>query len=310
MDEQDKAAYEAMQAEKRELGLPTEAVEEAKPTEEAPKQDEVTPESKPKEEEAIPPKKEEEKVDESKPESPRVFKDYKKTLREEMQADFDKKLEAARAEFVKAKPDEKKTDILEDDLESLAKELNFDKDKIKKIIDVARKGIELSPEDKELLQVVKENKEYLKNKKDEDFMREQETIFNNEWSDFQKTLRTQYPNATEDQIAAAREQMDEIAHTEKYGQLELGEIFAVQKAAFEKTLFSPKQTTFEAGRPVQSRTESDEDFTITPEKLSSMTPSQFEAFEKRREAAMDDGTRDKVTITTRDDRGNVIEREE
>lgn len=297
MDESEKAAIDAVQAEKTELGIPADVVETAE-VEETPIV-ETAPEAKPKEDE-----------DPEDPEevSNRVptfkdFKEYKKTLREEMQSDFDGKLEKMREEMAKAKPDEDATLNLEDDVKALADKLELDPVKTKAIIEMARKGLEpLTAEDKALLEDYKKDKE---TRVEEAAKREQEEIFRTEWDALTPSLKKQFPNATDEQLKAAKDKMDELSHTEKYNLTDLDYVLFKEQKEFGKILFSPKQATFESARPVNFD-ESDE----FPEFNPNMTPAQFAAFEKGRERAMDTMGPEKVRITTRDDRGNIVEREE
>lgn len=293
MDKSEQAAFDAVQAEKTELGIAPEPVE-AEPAE-------ITPAEEP---EAPKPQ---EPADPQEPSdrepAPKDFKEYKKRLREELEADYDKKLSDLREELGKAKPSETATQNLEEDIDALAKELDFDPDKTRKIIEVARKGIEtLSPEDKALLEAYKAERT---TRDQESAEREQKEIFDTEWKETEKSLRTRFPNATPEQLDKARADMDEIAHSEKYHETDMDYILFKESEHFGKVLFSPRQATFESPRPLSIGQE--EEF---PEFNSNMSPAQFAAFEKARERAMDTMGTEKVRITTRDDRGNVIERYE
>lgn len=335
MNPEEQAAFESVQAEKKELGIVDEAEEKEESTEskedekseedgEISKKEEVDEEDDSDEDKSDKKDKSEDDSEDDDEESDddeearhprkqvsiREFKDYKKTLKAELQADFDAKYEKLVQESKKPDSDGKKSNVLETDIEALAKELNFDKEKTRKIIEVARKGLELSPEDRAMLDEFKDSREYIKQKKDQDFRRDQEAIFNGEWGALQKTLKEQYPNASDEQISKAKAEMDKLSHEEKYHKLDLGEILAAKKQSFDKVLFSPKKATFESGRPHAHEDDSDEDLSATPEKISKMTPAQFDAFEKRREAAFEDGGREKMRITTTDDRGRTVERYE
>ena len=306
---EEQKAFDDVQKEKADLGIVDEPVEE-KTEEKKTEEEEVVEddeESEDDSDEEDPSKqistKEDEEDDED--EDKFDFKAYKKGLKEQLQSDFDKKLADAIAEAKKHKPDEKTTVDLESEIKALAKELDFDEDKVRKIIQVARKGTELSPEDKELLAEFKENRDYIKGKKEEDFMREQKEIFDTEWTSVIPVLKAQFPNATDEQLAQAKKEMDALSHTEKYSKTELDYIVFKEKAKFEKVLFSPKQKTFESGRAVDMSTT--DEFPIFS---NDMTPAQFEAFEKRRNAMMDSGQGRKVTVTSMGENGNIEEREE
>ena len=274
--------FDAIQKEKAELGIPSEPEEDTPVVEPEP---EKGPESK----------------DEPKPVvvkeevSPKEYKDYKSRLREELQSDFDQKLEKLKSEMGKKTPDETKSEDLEDDVKALAKELDFDEAKVRRIIEVSRKGLQLSAEDKQAL-------EDFKSTKSEREAKEQETIFNEEWSTL--PVKNQFPNASEDQIKAAKEKMDELAHSEKYHNVDMDYILFKERETFDKILFSPKMKTFESGRLTPTSTE-DAEF---PEFNPNMTPAQFEKFERAREKATDNLGRDKMLLRTTDDSGRSVEK--
>lgn len=300
MPDSEQAAFDAVQAEKDELGIPKETVETPEP--EAPV---VTPAAE--EPTEVAPKTEEEPQNPDEPSNraptSKDFKEYKRTLKEELQADFDKKLEEMKAEFGKKTPDEVATENLEDDVKALADKLELDPEKTKAIIDIARKGLEpLSPEDKAALADYKKDKEA---RQQELADREQEEIFRNEWEALLPSLKQKFPNATDAQIKAARDKMDELSHTEKYNLTDLDYVLYKEAETIGKVLFSPKQATFESARPVTI--DDTEEF---PEFRSNMSPAEFARFEKGREKAMETMGNEEVLITTRDDRGNIVERRE
>lgn len=282
-DESAQRTFDEIQREKAELGIPSEPEEQSpvETKEETPVEPEVKDEPK-----QAPV---EEKVD------PKEYKSYKQTLREELQRDFDQKLEKMREEMSKGKPDQAKSDDLEDDVKALAKELDFDEAKVRRIIEVSRKGLQLSPEDKQALDEFKASKS-------EREAKEQEAIFTEEWNSL--PVKTQFPNASEEQIKAAKEKMDELSHSEKYHNYDMDYILFKEKETFDKILFSPKQRTFETGRLAPSEDDSDE----FPEFNPNMTPAQFEKFERKREKATENLGRDKMLLRTTDDAGRSVER--
>ena len=285
MDSEQEAqrTFDEVQKEKAELGIPS-VTEEETPVE---TKDETTVEPEVKDEPKPVVVKEE--VD------PKEYKDYKTKLREELQADFDQKLAKMQEEMGKPKPNETKSEDLEEDVKALAKELDFDEAKVKLIIETARKGLQLSAEDKQALE------EFKSTKADRE-AKEQEAIFNEEWSTL--PVKTQFPNASEEQLTAAKEKMDELAHSEKYHNVEMDYILFKEKETFDKILFSPKQKTFESGR-VATPANQDEEF---PEFRPNMTPAEFDAFEKARERATDSLGRDKMLMRTTDDAGRSVEK--
>jgi hypothetical protein len=281
----DELEYANMQKEREELGLPeSETMEEPTietPTEPVETKEETTEEPKPKEV--------------SDKEEPFDFKAYKKELREELQSDYDKKIEELKAEYEKAKPNETVTTNLEEDIAKLAAEKEIDPEVLKNIIDIARKGVETSPEDKALLEQVK-----VMQAEREEF--EQKQIFETEFKAVLPTLKEQFPNASEEQIEKAKELLDEISHTEKYHDKDIDYVVFKEKEQLAKVLFSPKKATFESARPV-TFDESD-DF---PDFNPNMTPAQFERWEKKRESAMDSMDSAKVRVVSRDDGGRISE---
>ena len=300
--ESEQDAFDAVQKEKAELGIVDEPIVE--PVVETPEEKETPAE--------VVPAKEDEPAPEPvsaralKPEEGKELKQFKAELQEKLQKDFDEKFEKLKAEVATAKPSETKVENLEEDIKALAKELNFDEEKTRKIILVARKGVELSPEDKTALEEFKATRSQREQEAVQRAEREQEQIFNEEFSAVLPSIKTQYPNATDEQIAQAKAQLDELAHSEKYHEMDMDYILFKEREALGKILFSPRMKTFEAGRPSMVEAETDE----FPDFDPNMTPAQFEAFEKRRERAVDNSGKEKIRITTRDDRGNVIEREE
>lgn len=284
------AAFNEVQREKEALGIvDTTEPEPAEPAEPTPQ---VVPETQT-EEEPTP-----SKVADREPEpTPRDFKAYKAELRAELQADYDAKLESLKKEFATKAPEATTTEHLEDEIASLAKDLDFDPEKTRKLIEVARKGVEtVSPEDKKALEEYRAEK----------LEREQTEQFESEWNQMLPNLKTQYPNATPEQIEAAKSQIDELAHSDKYFQTDLDYVLFKEKDAIGKTLFSPKKATFESARPAAIETETDE----WPEITASMTPNQILAAERKREKMLDSMPANKLRITTRDDGGRVVERYE
>lgn len=290
------AAFNEVQKEKEAFGIDDTAEPESEePAETTP---EVIPEATP-EEEPDP-----SKVADREPEpTPKDFKTYKVELRAELQADYDKKFEDLKKELAKS-PEAPATEHLEDEIASLAKELDFDPEKTRKLIEVARKGVEtLSPEDKKAIEEYRSEKTL---REQERVDREQNEIFETEWNQVLPSLKEQYPNASPEQISAAKAQIDELAHSEKYADTDIDYVLFKEKESIGKTLFSPKKSTFESARPVAIDTESDE----WPEITANMTPNQIVAAERKREKMMDSMPKDKLRITTRDDGGRAIERYE
>ena len=271
MEEEDQKVFDENQAELKALGLKEDKAEEVvEPKAEDTKAEEVKPEEKSEEDEE--PEDLEDKTFERQPKQVPI-KEYKE-LKKQLQADFDEKLTKMREEMSKAKPSEIKSEDLEADITALAAELDFDKDKVRKIVETARKGLVMSPEDRELLAEMKTIKSEMESRKQTDQVKEQETIFNEEWN--LTGIDKLYPNASPEQIAKAKVEMDVLAHSEKYHKLDLQEILTVQKANFDKILFSPKQKTFESNHAVLDKDDDAEFQKFDPR----MTPAQVEQWEK------------------------------
>lgn len=296
------AADEAMM---KELGIDPAEAEPAEQPETTPEEAPVVPDTKEDDEDPEEPSDEDEKQVPTR--KPNAFKEFKAELkaefaheREKLVSDYESKLEALRKESTKDKPDADKTQEQEDEIKELAKELNFDEAKTRRLIEVARKGVEtLSTEDREALKEYRESKQTREQERES---REQDEIFATEWSALLPSIKQQYPNASDEQLAAAKEKMDELSHSEKFHETDLDYVFFKNPDAFKTVLFSPKQKTFESGRPAPE--ESDE----LPEFDPSMTPAQFERWEKRQQAIMDSSPQQKVRINTRDDMGHIVER--
>ena len=284
MDESEKKAFDDVQREMAELGIPVEPEEKTTVEPEVKPEEVETKEDEPKEVSV-----KEDKID------PKEYKSYKQTLREELQSDFDQKLEKLKEEMSKSKPNETKSEVLEEDVKALAKELDFDEAKTKRIIEVARKGLELSAEDKQAL-------EEFKNFKTEREEKQQEEIFNEEWNTL--PIKDQFPNASKEQLDKAKEIMDELSHSEKYHKMDMDYILFKEREKFNEALFSPRMKTFESGRLTSKDEESDE----LPDFNPDWTPAQVEKYEKQLSRISENLGKEKIMIRTTDDSGRVVEK--
>lgn len=310
MQPEDVKEFNDVQTELKELGLKADPVETKAEETTTPEAEEAPKEVESEEVETETEVRTEETVDEETEKPEQVFnrkkfdyKDYKQTLREELQADFDKKLEKMREEMSKSKPDDAKTEDLEEDIKRLADELNFDVDKTRKIVETARKGLEVNPEERKLLE---ETKTFLEQEKQKAFLSEQKQIFDEEFNSVLPELKKQFPNASDEQINLAKAELDKLSHTEKYHTTELDYIVFKEKDLLGKVLFSPKQKTFESSRPFHQ--EPEEEYTRkSHDEIVNMTPAQFEAHERRMNRLADESPKEKTRITTYDDSGRLIE---
>ena len=295
MDQEAQKVFDDTQRELKELGLTPAGEtkeEEVEPSKEEPtKPEEVEPKVEPEKEETEEdeePEAEKDKTFERQPKQVPI-KEYKE-LKKQLQADFDEKLAKMREEMANTKPDEIKAEDLEADITALAQELDFDKEKVRKIVETARKGLVMSPEDRALLADMKTYKAEIEARKESDLMKEQEGIFNEEWRNV--GLEKVYPNASDEQKALAKAEMDKLAHSEKYHKLDLAEILQIKKADFDKLLFSPKQKTFESSRAsITDEGDNGEIGKFDP----SWTPAQVEQWEKKRQQHLDDNE-DKIQV--------------
>ena len=232
------------------------------------------------------------------PESKQVsVRDLKKGYKETI-----KKLEEEVAKL-RAKPSDKQEEkverlkiSLDERAKKLAEKLNFDPAKTKAILEEALEAARdevpresLSEEDRKAIQSVKEREIQL----------EQQEIFNEEWGDIELNLKTQFPNASVEQIAKARGKMKELAYKAENLDKEMDYILYKEKKSFDELLFSPKQKTFESGKaPLIDDKEGElEDF--NPD----WTPARVEQWEKKRDALMEESPKSKVRIVS-----NGIER--
>lgn len=314
MSDTEQAAIEADNAEMNELGLTPaepEVAEQAEPTPEAAPAD-PTPTEEEEEEEGEEPKEpsdEEDPTKQAPTKKTNPFKAFKEKLQTEfehertkLQEDFDAKLDLLRKELSKPAPSADAVQETEDAIKALSEDLKLDPEKTKRFIEVARKGIEtLTPEDRALLQEARDLKA---TRETELAAATAKEAFETEWSAVLPSLKAQYPNASDEQITAAKAKMTELAKDEKFAGKELDYVLFKNADDFKKALFSPKQKTFETSRPAPDGTEE------YPEFDPNMTPAQFEAWEKREAAMLADSPGDKVRITTRDEFGHVVERSE
>lgn len=311
---------EAIEREKADLGIPSDP--EIVPKEETPETPTVVVQPEDKPEEVEPAKPEEVAARPLTPEEGKELKRFKSELQDNLQKDFDAKFEKLKTELGQKKPDEEKTATLEEDVRELAKKLNFDEEKTRSIIEVARKGlVPLSAEDKQIIEDFKKSKQENTSKVEQ---MEQEQLFEAEFTTIVPTLKEQFPNATDEQLAKVKADLDIISHSEKYHELDMSEIVTLTLnkefkfvdpdtnaeiviQPLSKTLFSPKQKTFEsshAAAPIQDEVGELPDF--NPD----WTPAQVETWEKRRQNIMDSSGHEPLHIITSDDRGRAVERTE
>ncbi len=163
----------------------------------------------------------------------------------------------------------------------MAVDLGVDADKTEKFVSNILKLAEKRAVPKEYLDklaaIEARSKEYENQAK----VAAEKTYFDKEWSEFLPDLRKEFPNATADQLAEAREAMDIIAHStkNKLYRMPLDYVFYKTKDEFKDILFSPKQRTFERGRTSMTTHEGKEKGKVEIPELGNQTPDSMEALE-------------------------------
>ena len=209
------------------------------------------------------------------------------SIRESIKQGYEDKLKALQDEVDKYKKNptaENKEAVaqaqtsIDEQAQELATKLNFDLEKTKAILEAVLK---ITPQQQAALS--EEDKKVLASVKEKEIALEQQEIFNEEWTDLEKGLRTQFPNATQEQLDKAKATMKDLAYKDEYVEKEMDYILYKEKSAFDELLFSPKQKTFESGRAsVAQEPEGDlEEFN------PNWTPAKVEAWEKQKNALMD-----------------------
>ena len=274
----EKEQIDVMKAEAKEAGIksPFDEIDEPekKPDETGKPDKEESPESKP-EGDKKPDESRQSRVptSERKERSTSHLSDkIREGLEKKLGEKYDKELSDLRTQLAEAKkgnltPQENKE--LDADIETTAKSLNVKPDQLREIVKLSRKSFE-----KELKDLQDKVSKY-ESRTQDDEVAEQEEIFNGEWDEVMPSLKEQYPNATKEQLEKAYDQMDELAHSEKYQNYDLDYILFKEKSAFEKVLFSPKKKGFESGStPEHNAEEGDE------EMFTGKAPKSYSDFEK------------------------------
>lgn len=151
---------------------------------------------------------------------------------------------------------------------------------------------------------------HLEKTREKEAWQQDQEVFNSEWTKTESRFKEMYPNATPEQISAAKAKMDELAHSRKYHRYEMDYILFKEKAFFDKTLFSPKKKTFESASTAPNASEEFDEGDVDFSKLSDNppTPGELERMEKRRNAAIDDSPQEKLTLHTTDESGRRVTR--
>lgn len=105
----------------------------------------------------------------------------------------------------------------------------------------------------------------------------EESYFRTEWDKFVPSLKKEYPNATDAQLAQAYQAMDIIAHAPRFAKIpDLEYIFQKTRSDFASILFSPKKKSLETGR----RGVDNEERTFTPPGMGEETPKGMAELEE------------------------------
>lgn len=201
------------------------------------------------------------------------------------------------------------TDEAAEDVEKLvldeAKKLNVNPEVLKSILALANKSVagKLTRLDK--------LEQFFEKQSTQQFQTEQENIFNSEWGKALPELKKSFPNASEDQVKAARDLADTLAHSKKYHRYDMDYIVFREKAQFDKILFSPRNRSFDEGEHKSNASIGDDIGTELPDmtNISDMSPAEFEKAEQARERAILASPRDTMTLTTTDESGRMIRKQ-
>lgn len=176
-------------------------------------------------------------------------------------------------------------DEVNQEITEIATELGIDVSVLNKLEKVfLKKAPTLSKEDRELLDSVKNSKA---NDDSARLDREESEFFKGEWATALPEIKKVFPNSTPEKEKEAFDYMDKLAHTQKYGNLSLNEIFDLKKKEFEKILSVPKRDTFEEGGNGGG---DDKETDLSTMNIADMTPKQLIEYEKKYRSSMPEKT--------------------
>jgi hypothetical protein len=230
--------------------------------------------------------------------SPKDFKEMKRTFKTQI-----KELEGKLKEATSKKETTEAVADFDKFVEEKAKKLNLKPEVLKELNEITDKLVEhkLGAKLKDL-DAMKQAHEATVVKEAE---KQQLEIFNTEWTIAEKELKTQYPNATPEQVAETKKLMDDLAHSKKYHKYPMDFIVFKEREKIDKILFSPNKKSFETGK----NNPNDRGEDTLSELPAEPTPAQIEAYERNRRNIMGNANDERMTLTSRDDNGNVIQRE-
>lgn len=166
--------------------------------------------------------------------------------------------------------------VVDEELSKLAEELNASPDQINKLLQVFEKRIQkqigtqsLTPELQEVLDSVREQKR----------VADEVAHFNKEWDSILPDLRKQYPNASESQLALAKEEMDKLSHSKEFHKYPLDYIVYRQSKKFDTLLKVVKGRSGEATVRGSEGVNETGEIDLDPE---NMTPEKMKQHQARR----------------------------
>lgn len=161
------------------------------------------------------------------------YKDEKRKWQEELE-ERERKLQELmqKVEEYEAKLNPPVSDEI---ISKTAQEINVDETVLRKLLDLAWKGVRVPPEYKQELAAAQEKiAEFVDKEK-----------FNEEWEVFEPYLEEQYGNVSLSQLRKAKKAMDELAHAPQFADKELDYIFYKNKDIFDE-IFTPPKKGFES----------------------------------------------------------------
>ncbi len=114
---------------------------------------------------------------------------------------------------------------------------------VKKLLNTLPRGETIPPEMKEEYERIKHDK----------LLREEEQFFEKEWSGVEPVLKAEFPNATAEQLKAARQKLDELGHTPEHVAHSLDYVLFKNKSDIADLFKAPEEApkgrkTVEGGR--------------------------------------------------------------
>lgn len=267
------------QMEKEGIDMPEEKKEEEAPKEEDKKEEEQKEDKEEKEE------KEKEKEDLPEPKEFKKrsiydeYKDKKSELRESKNALEEKEkenedLRTKLEDLQKADTPEKKEEAL-DELEEFAKEIGADPAAIKKMKKLFLK--DYNPQSDESLE--KDLADF-KTWKAQNQKSIEKQAFDDEFSSILPQLKSEYPNASDEEMKSMRSKIDEIAHSKEFHNQTLDYIVFKNKEELS-ALVSPKKRGMETK---ERKDVAQNDFEFDPNAdLNTLTPAQQDEWQKHYE---------------------------